>query len=120
MKHLFVFIFFVFFIFACGPVNSTLQIRKAELEIKKAYKYKANQKAPYEFYKAKAYLNKAKDEKAFSDFKEAEMFASISFELAKKAKEISKKDDVEVLNKEVESRSIRKANDVDDKNDNLD
>jgi hypothetical protein len=76
----------------CGPVKSTMEINKAEVEIRMAYRVQASKKAPYEFYKAKAYLYKAKDERSYSDFKEASRFAKKAVALAKEAKLISEKD----------------------------
>ena len=93
MKYLFVMIPLLFLMFSCGPVSSTMEINKAEVEIRMAYRVQAAKKAPYEFYKAKAYLYKAKDERAYSDFKEAAKFAKEAVRLAQKAKLIAEKDE---------------------------
>ena len=92
MKYVFLIISLLFLMTGCGPVKSTMEINKAEVEIRMAYRVQASKKAPYEFYKAKAYLYKAKDERAYSDFKEASVFARKAVTLAKKAKIIAEKD----------------------------
>jgi len=92
VKYILIVISLSFLMFGCGPIQSTLEINKAEVEIRMAYRVQAHKKAPYEFYKAKAYLFKAKDERAYSDFKEAAVFAKKAVELAKKAKLIAEKD----------------------------
>jgi len=93
VKYLFVMITLLFLMLGCGPVSSTMEINKAEVEIRMAHRVQAAKKAPYYFYKAKAYLFKAKDERAYSDFKEAGIFAKKAVKLARKAKFISEKDD---------------------------
>jgi len=93
VKYLFVMITLLFLMLGCGPVSSTMEINKAEVEIRMAHRVKAAKKAPYHFYKAKAYLFKAKDERAYSDFKESSRFAKKAVELAQKAKLIAEKDE---------------------------
>ena len=92
MKYLFIMIPLLFLMFGCGPVSSTMEINKAEVEIRMAYRVQAAKKAPYHFYKAKAYLYKAKDERAYSDFKESARFAKQAVKLALEAKAIAEKD----------------------------
>ena len=92
VKHIFLIFSLFFLFFSCGPAQSTMEINRAEVEIRMAYRVQAAKKAPYEFYKAKAYLYKAKDERAYSDFKEAAKFAQKAVVLAQKAKKIAEQD----------------------------
>ncbi len=81
----------------CGPVQSTVEISQATVDIQAAHRLQAQKKAPYYFYKAKAYLLKAKDERAYSDFDEAKVLAQKAIELAQKAKEIASQDTASLL-----------------------
>jgi len=78
--------------YSCGPIQSTVEINQATVEIQSAYRVGANKTAPYYYYKAKSYLYKAKDERAYSDFAEAIKLAVESKKLAMKAREIADQD----------------------------
>jgi len=97
IKYLFFMVLFLFVFMSCGPVRSTMEIHQAEVEVQSAYRVQAHKTAPYYYYKAKAYLTKAKNERAYSDFDEANLFASKSVKLAIKAKEIASKDESSLL-----------------------
>lgn len=83
--------------YGCGPVQSTVEINRATVDVQTAYRLQAHKKAPYYFFKAKAYLLKAKDERAYSDFDEAKVLAKKATELALKAKEIASQDQAGLL-----------------------
>ena len=117
MKYIFLIISLIFLMSGCGPVQSTMEINKAEVEIRMAHRVQASKKAPYEFYKAKAYLYKAKDERAYSDFKEASVFAKKAVELARKAKLIAEKDQSGLL----EENNLKLEKDaLDDRDESVD
>jgi len=65
---------------ACGPIRSTSSIGRAEVELERARVNEAYRKSPYEFFSARYYLHKAKEEWGYSEFE-------ISFEYADQAKE---------------------------------
>ncbi|MBN2695007.1 DUF4398 domain-containing protein [bacterium] len=82
----------IFLFSGCGPIQSTLEINQATVEIQSAYRVGAHKTAPYHYYKAKAYLYKAKDERAYSDFQEAKDLAEKARKLAAEAKAIASED----------------------------
>lgn len=65
---------------SCGPIRSTTSISKAEVELERARVNEAYQKSPYEFFSARYYLHKAKEEWGYSEFE-------ISYDYADQAKE---------------------------------
>lgn len=60
---------------ACGPVRSTAQISDAEAALERARVVEAHTKAPFEYYSAKEYLRKAREEWGYSDFEAAKDYA---------------------------------------------
>jgi hypothetical protein len=61
-------LFFALFICACGPVQSTQQIGEAEDLVQQARKADAATKAPYQYYRAKQFLYKAKEAWSYSNY----------------------------------------------------
>ena len=70
---------------ACGPVSSTSQISDAEASLEAARIANAHQRAPYEYYTAKSYLYKAKEEWGYSDFEASKDYAARAERAAKAA-----------------------------------
>ena len=66
----------------CGPIQSTSRVGEAEVALERARVADADQKAPYEYYIAKFYLHKSKEEWGYSDFE-------ASFDYATEAKRAS-------------------------------
>lgn len=64
----------------CGPVQSTQRISDAEVAFERARVVQAHEKAPYEYYSAKYYLHKAREEWGYSDFE-------ASYDYARQAKQ---------------------------------
>lgn len=60
----------------CGPVRSTAEISSAEAAVERARIAEAHTKAPYEYYSAKSYLRKAREEWGYSDFEAAKDYAA--------------------------------------------
>lgn len=52
----------------CGPIKSTQRIGQAEVALERARVVEAYRKAPYEFFSARYYVHKAKEEWGYSDF----------------------------------------------------
>lgn len=77
---------------ACGPVSSTAELNEAEGELERARIAEAHLKAPYEYYSAKEYLHKAKEEWGYSDFEASKDYASECKRNARAA-QIKAKDD---------------------------
>ncbi len=69
----------------CGPTQSTIRINEAEVALEKARLNEAVEKAPYEFFSAKEFLHKAKEEWGFSDFEASLNYAELSRDFAEKA-----------------------------------
>ena len=63
----------------CGPIQSTHKISQAEVALERARVVEAHRKAPYEYFSAKNYLHKAKEEWGYSNFE-------ASFDYANQAK----------------------------------
>jgi len=76
----------------CGPVRSTQAISKAEVEFERARVAGAHNKAPYEYYSAKQYLHKAKEEWGYSEFEPALDFADQAERAAESARRKAKED----------------------------
>lgn len=70
---------------ACGPVSSTSQISEAEASLEAARIANAHQRAPYEYYTAKSYLYKAKEEWGYSDFEASKDYAARAERAARSA-----------------------------------
>lgn len=70
---------------ACGPTQSTILINEAEVAFEKADLNKGAEKAPYEYFSAKEYLQKAKEEWGYSDFEAALDYAILSRKFAEEA-----------------------------------
>lgn len=76
----------------CGPIRSTSRIGKAEVAYERARVADGYKKAPYEFYSARYYLHKAKEEWGYSDFEAAYDYATEAKRAAESAVRKSKED----------------------------
>jgi hypothetical protein len=76
----------------CGPVQSTGRISEAEVDFERARVAKAHERAPYEYYSAKYYLHKAKEEWGYSDFEAAYDYARKAKQAARSARMKAKED----------------------------
>lgn len=76
----------------CGPVQSTQRISEAEVDFERARVAEAHEKAPYEYFSAKYYLHKAKEEWGYSDFEAAYDYARKAKQAARAAKLKAKED----------------------------
>ena len=59
----------------CGPVQSTQRISNAEVAMERARVNDAMEHSPYEYYRAKHYLYKAKQEWGYSNFEASRDYA---------------------------------------------
>lgn len=90
----------LFMLSGCGPVGYVHNVViKAESSVARAETNDAAQYAPYEYYGAKAYLEQARLRAGFGDFQTAIRYGKKSYEMAKKAGELTaerlaEKDDV--------------------------
>ncbi len=73
----------------CGPVESLVVINQAKLAIEAAERSEAAHYAPYEYYKARELVHKAREEMNYSDFEVAIDLAVDAKKLATKAREIA-------------------------------
>jgi hypothetical protein len=76
-------------------MESTYWIVKSDTAIHNAKTADALSKAPYEYYSAQQYLQKAREKWGYSDFEYAIDYARDAFDLATKAKERSLKKETE-------------------------
>lgn len=72
---------------ACGPIQASTAINKAEEELRTARLAEAERDAPYEYTKAMLYIDMAKERQGFSDFEISKTLADEAQRLAIAAKE---------------------------------
>ena len=60
----------------CGPVTASTAVGKAEAAIKQAERAKAHELAPYSYWLAVSYLEKAKLTEGYSEFSASDDFAT--------------------------------------------
>ena len=77
---------------ACGPVQSTQRIGEAVVALERARVAEADQKAPYEYYSAKFYLHKSREEWGYSDFEASYDYATSARRAAEAALSKAKED----------------------------
>ena len=95
----------IIYVSACGPVESTSLIIKADRAISNAETVEARNKSPYEYYAAKELVYKAREEWGYSDFEYAIDYAKDARDLAIKGRE-------QALHKEKEDPSLREVSEV--------
>lgn len=76
---------------ACGPIQATSAIIKAEEAIRTAKLQDADKYAPYEYALSQEYLKMAKERQSFSEYEAGTVFAAKAQEAAEKAKEVAAK-----------------------------
>lgn len=69
----------------CGNAAYSFEILRAERRIEEARELKAEERAPYEYYYARAHYEKARTEAAEADYGDAIDFASTSSDYATQA-----------------------------------
>ncbi len=72
---------------ACGPTQATQLAFETENMLEAAEVAGAEEKAPYEYFSAKEYLHKSKEEVGHADFENAVEMGVKALEFAKKAKQ---------------------------------
>lgn len=94
---------------ACGPIRSTQRIGQADVALERARVVESYKKAPYEYFSARYYLHKAREEWGYSEFEASFDFADQAKEAAesarRKAKEDPWEDPIEGRNKSYDLRS---------------
>lgn len=70
---------------------------EASVALAEAQAIEARKYAPYEYYSAKEYIHKAREEAGYSDFQVAIQYAEKAEKYAKKSVEIAKKKRIERL-----------------------
>lgn len=95
--------------FGCGPIRSTQRIGQASVALERARVVESYKKAPYEYFSARYYLHKAKEEWGYSDFEASFDYAEEAKEAAEsarlKAKEDPWEDPIEGRNKTYDLRA---------------
>ncbi|HYH97389.1 DUF4398 domain-containing protein [Hyalangium sp.] len=87
MKQLTVLVALAGTLTGCGPLRSTANILDAEVQIQAARTAEAEQKAPYEWTAANLYIQKAREEVAYSDYQAGVNFAVKASKFANEARE---------------------------------
>ncbi len=72
---------------ACGPVTSTMTMNDAIVAVDSAGLEEAGDYAIYEYISAVEYLEKAREEWAYSDYQHAEEYAQRALDFARQAQE---------------------------------
>ena len=94
-KFAFLLTLVAFLALGCGPTQATIKISESEVAFEKASLVEAETKAPFEYFSAKAFLHKAKEEWGYSNFEKSAEYAILakqfSDEALRKAKGIEKK-----------------------------
>jgi hypothetical protein len=75
---------------ACGPLIYSVTASQAKSALRQAEASKAEEKDPYHYWRAAAFLEKAKEEAGYSDYQPAIKYSRIAKESAKKAIQNSK------------------------------
>lgn len=75
-----------------GPITATKELNDAEVALERARVADANERAPYEYFTAEHYLQKAKEEWGYSDFQASNMYAAESRRHAERALTKAKED----------------------------
>lgn len=71
---------------ACGPIESSVVIRDANVQLEAARVSDASRFAQFEYRAAQEYLHKAREEQSYSEYQEAIELAQLAFEYAEKAR----------------------------------
>lgn len=74
----------------CGPVQYTANIIAAEGALEAARDANARWHAPYEFYSAETYLEKAREEAAESEYEDAIRFADAATSYGQRALQLTR------------------------------
>jgi hypothetical protein len=75
---------------ACGPLLYSVTASQAKSALRKAEAAKAEEKDPYHYWRAEAFLQKAKEEAGYSDYQPAIKYSRLAKESALKAAQNSK------------------------------
>lgn len=76
---------------ACGPTLYTFNIVPASSTVEQAAQANAAEHAPYEYYTARSYLDKAREEAAEANYQDAWHFAERANEYGTKARDIARR-----------------------------
>ncbi len=75
----------------CNPILYTMHAGSASSAVEEVRLANGAENAPYEYYMADAYLNKAREEAAEGQYQDARRFASVSEENGVKGLEIARR-----------------------------
>ena len=76
---------------ACGPTLFTFNSIPASQAVEQARQANASEHAPYEYFYARAYLDKANEEAAEANYQDAIRFAEKAAEFGTKARDLSRR-----------------------------
>ena len=101
-----------FLIGGCAPMNASSAIREAETQLDGAQKARADKYAPYLYFMAHSYLEKAKLTEGYSEFGAAEQYGLRAKDLAAKASTEARENRLrqKILNQRLKQRDkVREA-----------
>jgi hypothetical protein len=75
----------------CNPILYTMNVGSAARTVEEARLAEAPDNAPYEYYLAEAYLDKAREEAAEGQYQDARRFASVAEENGVKGRDIARR-----------------------------
>lgn len=75
----------------CNPMLYAMNVGSASRSVEEARLAEAPDNAPYEYYLADAYLDKAREEAAEGQYQDARRFASVAEENGVKARDIARR-----------------------------
>lgn len=78
------------FTLACGPVSTASTIGDADRDLEEAETLEAKRRAPYEYTKARALLEKAKELEGYGQYESASNFARQSRLMSEKAIDVAR------------------------------
>ena len=76
---------------ACGPSLYTFNIVPASQAVEQAAQANAAEHAPYEYFYARSYLDKAREEAAEANYQDALRFAETANEFGTKARDLARR-----------------------------
>jgi hypothetical protein len=76
---------------ACGPSLYTFNIIPASSAVEQAAQANASEHAPYEYFTARSYLDKAREEASEANYQDAIRFAERASEYGTKARDLARR-----------------------------
>jgi hypothetical protein len=76
---------------ACGPIGYTVNILEATSTVEEAHQAGAESTAPYEYFYASSYLDKAREEAGRAEYQSAMEMANVAQEYGTRARDLARR-----------------------------